>query len=53
MDWTQRPIVLPGGRKWSNPEDTVPKFRAPKLSDEKICKTIEDHSEVIVGKTKG
>ncbi|XP_066255296.1 glutamic acid-rich protein isoform X1 [Euwallacea similis] len=53
MDWTQRPIVLPGGRKWSDPDDATPKFRKPKMSDEKICKTIEDHSEVIVGKTKG
>lgn len=53
MDWTQRPIVLPGGRKWSDPEDAVAKTRTPKMSDEKICKTIEDFSEVIVGKTKG
>ncbi|KAH1013373.1 hypothetical protein HUJ04_002369, partial [Dendroctonus ponderosae] len=53
MDWTQRPIVLPGGRKWSDPDDATPKLRAPKMSDEKICKAIEEHSELIVGKTKG
>ncbi|XP_030749515.1 uncharacterized protein PFB0765w isoform X2 [Sitophilus oryzae] len=51
MDWTQRPIILPGGRKWSDPEDATPKFKTPKMSDEKICKTIEDYSEVIMGKT--
>lgn len=53
MDWTQRPIVLPGGRKWTDPDDATPKQRAPKMSDDKISKTIEDFSEVIVGKTKG
>ncbi|KAF7266378.1 hypothetical protein GWI33_020403 [Rhynchophorus ferrugineus] len=53
MDWTQRPIILPGGRKWCDPEDTIPKYRTLKMSDEKICKTIEDYSEVLVGKTKG
>ncbi|KAL1491452.1 hypothetical protein ABEB36_012050 [Hypothenemus hampei] len=53
MDWTQRPIVLPGGRKWSDPEDVSKMSRTKKMSDEKICKAIEDHSEVIIGKTKG
>ncbi|CAG9771774.1 unnamed protein product [Ceutorhynchus assimilis] len=53
MDWTQRPIVLPGGRKWTDPEDATPKPKTTKMSDEKICKTLDDYSEVIVGKTKG
>ncbi|XP_060517139.1 glutamic acid-rich protein isoform X2 [Cylas formicarius] len=54
MDWAERPIILPGGRRWSGPDDTTPhKCKNPKLSDEKISKMIETYSEVLVGKTKG
>lgn len=49
----QRPIILPGGRKWTEPDDALPKSRSQKMSDEKIGKTIETYSEVITGKTKG
>ncbi|KAJ8913518.1 hypothetical protein NQ315_017069 [Exocentrus adspersus] len=49
----QRPIILPGGRRWSNPEDAIPSFRKPKMSDEKIIETIENNLEVIIGKRKG
>nr|XP_023013821.1 eukaryotic translation initiation factor 5B-like isoform X1 [Leptinotarsa decemlineata] len=49
----QRPIILPGGRKWSNPEDAIPSFRKPKMSEEKIIETIESNLEPIVGKRKG
>ncbi|CAG9854523.1 unnamed protein product [Phyllotreta striolata] len=47
-----RPIVLPGGRKWIDPDDVVPKRRA-KLTDEKIMELLEDKMEVIAGKRKG
>lgn len=49
----QRPIILPGGRKWTEPDDACPRVRTPKMSDEKIATTIETYSEVIVGKAKG
>ncbi|KRT84299.1 hypothetical protein AMK59_1486 [Oryctes borbonicus] len=49
----QRPIILPGGRKWSNPDDAVSKIRRPSMTDEKIANTINMFSEVIVGHTKG
>ncbi|KAL3283330.1 hypothetical protein HHI36_006478 [Cryptolaemus montrouzieri] len=48
-----RPIILPGGRKWVDPEDTQSKAKNPKISDDKINNMIETFSEVIVGKTKG
>ncbi|XP_056647367.1 glutamic acid-rich protein-like isoform X1 [Diorhabda sublineata] len=47
-----RPIVLPGGRKWIDPDDVVP-TRKPKMSDEKIMESIESSLEVISGKRKG
>ncbi|XP_063934575.1 golgin subfamily A member 6-like protein 22 isoform X2 [Zophobas morio] len=49
----ERPIILPGGRRWSQPDDACPVARHTKMSDEKIANTIETYSEVIVGKTKG
>ncbi|KAK9722219.1 hypothetical protein QE152_g19798 [Popillia japonica] len=49
----QRPIVLPGGRKWSNPDDAISKIRRPSMTDEKIANTINMFSEVIVGRTMG
>lgn len=49
----QRPIILPGGRRWSNPDDAVPIFRKPKLSEEKIFETIENNLETILGNRKG
>ncbi|XP_015835605.2 mRNA export factor GLE1 isoform X1 [Tribolium castaneum] len=49
----ERPIILPGGRRWSQPDDACPSVRHPKMSDEKIANTIETYSEVIVGKLKG
>lgn len=49
----QRPIILPGGRKWSNPEDAIPIFRKPRMSEEKIIETIENNLETIAGKRKG
>ncbi|CAG9824980.1 unnamed protein product [Phaedon cochleariae] len=49
----QRPIILPGGRKWSNPEDAMPTFRKPRMSEEKIIETIEGSLEPIAGKRKG
>lgn len=49
----QRPIILPGGRKWSQPDDACPSVRHPKMTDEKIAGTIETFSEVLVGRTKG
>ncbi|XP_044266674.1 calponin homology domain-containing protein DDB_G0272472-like isoform X2 [Tribolium madens] len=49
----ERPIILPGGRRWSQPDDACPSARHPKMSDEKIANTIETYSEVIVGKLKG
>ncbi|CAH0557344.1 unnamed protein product [Brassicogethes aeneus] len=49
----QRPIILPGGRKWTDADDACPKVRNPKMTDEKIASTIETYSEVIVGKAKG
>ncbi|GJQ86449.1 hypothetical protein Trydic_g10356 [Trypoxylus dichotomus] len=42
----QRPIILPGGRKWTNPDDAVSKIRRPSLTDEKIANTINMFSEV-------
>ncbi|XP_072402758.1 uncharacterized protein [Diabrotica undecimpunctata] len=49
---TFRPIVLPGGRKWIDPDDVVP-TRKPKMTDEKIMETIDSNLEVIAGKRKG
>ncbi|XP_068905878.1 probable inactive protein kinase DDB_G0270444 isoform X1 [Tenebrio molitor] len=49
----ERPIILPGGRRWSQPDDACPTVRHPKMTDEKIAGTIETYSEVIVGKMKG
>lgn len=49
----QRPIILPGGRKWSNADDAIPIFRKPKMSEEKIIETIESNLETIAGKRKG
>lgn len=49
----QRPIILPGGRRWVDPEDASRSIRRPKMSDEKIAGTIESYSEVLVGRTKG
>ncbi|KAI4464940.1 pdz and lim domain protein zasp [Holotrichia oblita] len=49
----QRPIVLPGGRKWCNPDDAISKIRRPSMTDEKIDNTINMFSEVIVGRTMG
>ncbi|KAF2901929.1 hypothetical protein ILUMI_04253 [Ignelater luminosus] len=49
----QRPIILPGGRRWSQPDDALPAVRKPKMTDEKICETIETYSEVLTGRTKG
>ncbi|KAG5868457.1 hypothetical protein JTB14_010838 [Gonioctena quinquepunctata] len=49
----QRPIILPGGRKWSNPEDAMPTFRKPRMSEEKIIESIESNLETIIGKRKG
>ncbi|XP_028142019.2 glutamic acid-rich protein-like isoform X1 [Diabrotica virgifera virgifera] len=49
---TFRPIVLPGGRKWIDPDDVVP-TRKPKMTDAKIMETIDSNLEVIAGKRKG
>lgn len=49
----QRPIILPGGRRWVDPEDASRSIRRPKMSDEKIAGTLESHSEVLIGRTKG
>lgn len=49
----QRPIILPGGRRWSNPDDAIPIFRKPKMSEDKIMETIESNLEPIVGNRKG
>lgn len=49
----QRPIILPGGRRWIDPEDASKSIRRPKLTDEKIAGTIESYSEVLIGRTKG
>lgn len=49
----QRPIILPGGRRWVDPEDASKSIRRPKMTDEKIADTIETHSEVLIGRTKG
>ncbi|KAB0798353.1 hypothetical protein PPYR_09346 [Photinus pyralis] len=50
----QRPIILPGGRRWNEPDDALP---APKkksgMTDERICETLDMYSETIVGHTKG
>lgn len=53
MEPVQRPIILPGGRKWIEPDDALPKSRNPKMTDQKIANTIETYSEVITGKLKG
>ncbi|KAF5289899.1 hypothetical protein FQA39_LY14961 [Lamprigera yunnana] len=50
----QRPIILPGGRRWSQPDDAVPIFRKKSsMSDEKIIQTLDNYSETIVGHVKG
>lgn len=49
----QRPIVLPGGRRWSNADDAIPIFKKPKMSDQKIIETIENNLEPIAGNRKG
>lgn len=49
----QRPIILPGGRKWSDPDDAIPIFKKPKMSEEKILETIENNLEPIAGNRKG
>nr|XP_022913694.1 trichohyalin-like [Onthophagus taurus] len=49
----QRPIILPGGRKWSDPNDVTPKYRKPSLTDERIAKTINSYTEVVSGRTMG
>lgn len=49
----QRPIILPGGRRWVDPEDASKSVRRPKMTDEKIANTIESYSEVLIGHTKG
>lgn len=49
----ERPIILPGGRKWCEPEDVLPKPRHRKMSDDTINHTIETYSEVLVGRLKG
>lgn len=49
----ERPIILPGGRKWCEPEDVLPKLGRRKMSDDSINQTIQTYSEVLVGRLKG
>lgn len=49
----ERPIILPGGKKWSDPEDAIPIYKKPKFSEEKIFETIENSLETIAGNRKG
>ncbi|KAK5646145.1 hypothetical protein RI129_004609 [Pyrocoelia pectoralis] len=50
----QRPIILPGGRRWSQPDDALPtRKKKSGMSDEKICETLDLYSETIVGHTMG
>lgn len=49
-----RPIVLPGGKKWREPDDVIPrKINARKYTDEVIAETISSQSEIIIGTTLG
>ncbi|VEN50666.1 unnamed protein product [Callosobruchus maculatus] len=47
------PIILPGGIRWTDPEDVMPAFKKPQMTDEEIEETIASHLEVIAGKRKG
>nr|CAI5817579.1 unnamed protein product [Callosobruchus analis] len=47
------PIILPGGIRWTDPEDVMPAFKKPQMTDEEIEETITSHLEVIAGKRKG
>jgi hypothetical protein len=41
----ERPIILPGGRKWKNPKDA--------MNDEMIAEIISSQAELIMGTTLG
>ncbi|KAK4879368.1 hypothetical protein RN001_007514 [Aquatica leii] len=50
----QRPIILPGGRKWAQPDDAMPvRKKKSGMTDEKIIETLDTYSETIIGHTKG
>lgn len=49
----QRPIILPGGRRWSQPGDALQVPKKTKMTDEKICQTLDTYGEIITGRTKG
>ena len=41
----ERPIILPGGRKWKNPKDA--------MNDQLIAEIISSQAELIMGSTLG
>lgn len=49
----ERPICLPGGRRWHMPGDAFPEVTHPHMSDDDIAETISSQSEVITGTTLG